>query len=215
MFLYFDANSGKMIGYNENYNDMDVTEFNNVEGVVHRDDLEIVYYKPDWKPELLSLEDGRTWVNNEAKYVIEEDTSRFEYVSEEEKLQERLKERKTFVIAEGLVLLQNKIAEITENMGIGYFTEMTRIGIKVMKGKGSDEEKLLFEIQSNVLELGMDEKDVASSFINEAGLKTQKLNSVYSHHKKFLKDVAKASSMEELNQYIHTLKNILRNTIPS
>ena len=215
MFLYFNAQNGKMIGFAKSFENVETSEFGDAESVVHRDNDKIVYWKPDWKPVLTSLEDGRTWVLNEAKYVVEEDTGWFEFVSEQEKLQERLKESREVVVKEGLVLLQNKIAEITDNVGIGYFTEMKRIGAKVAKGKANDNEKLLFEIQSNVLELGLDAKEAASKFNNEASFKLQKVNSVYTHHKKFLKDVEEATSIEDLKQYIHTLRNILTNTIPS
>ena len=90
MFLFFNAKTGKMTGYGNSYNDVDPTEFNDAESVVHRDSDEIVYWKSKWRPKLISLEDGRTWVENEAKFIVEEGTGWLELVTDDEKNRKRI-----------------------------------------------------------------------------------------------------------------------------
>ena len=203
MYLVFDRASRKLISFSDT---LEVTSNISLENMVYYDEYSVIENRPDIDFIETNFDENMQLTTIvPGQYTLEEFKKDLIVIYEERKV----------IIAEGLALLRNKIAEITENVSIGYFTEMIRIGAKVAKGKASDKEKLLFQIQSNVLELGLDEKEVASKFNSEASLKLQKVNSVYTHHKKFLKDVEEATSIEDLKQYIHTLRNILTNTIPS
>ena len=133
MFIYFDATSGTMTGYCESHSSIDKSEVGEAERLISRDYDTIVYYIPNWEPEPITLEDGRTWVENELKYIVEKNPGWLEEVSDYEKLARKLSYLKSSIKENVKDVLQEKVAEITENVEIGYIFGMKDIAAKLFK----------------------------------------------------------------------------------
>lgn len=215
MFLFFNAKTGKMTGYGNSYNDVDPTEFNDVESVVHRDSDEIVYWKSKWRPKLISLEDGRTWVENEAKFIVEEEYGWLEHVTDEEKLDNALRIKKESGRQEVKRLLDEKLYKITDGVDIGYIVEMRRLSKLVIKNKGSDPERQLFKTRAAVLNTTSDENETAHEIRSSYANKLKNINTSHVHYENVLHDIDSSDSVDHINQLIHTFRNVLTNLIPN